>query len=180
MSRLSKSFPLILILIALISNVSILVIKPVSAQSNTAPTISIVYPTNETHFNVSIAGVFLELKYETNDTLSWVGYSIDGGSNLTVTGNSTADNMAFIRSGYHFESNGYHTLTLYANDTDGNWATPQTVTYLVTVYSDATSMPSNPSLIPLVTVVVIVIGVLAVAIASFLFYRRHRKTPLHV
>ena len=146
-------------------------------QSNAVPTISIVYPTNETVFNVSIEGVFFEVQYETNDTLSWVGYNIDGGSNVTVTGNST-DNMRFIDSGYQFDF-GYNTLTLYANDTDGNWAIPQTVTYLVNFYPDSTPPPSSPSsvdaLIPLVAVVVIVSGVLAVVIASVFLFGRHRK-----
>jgi hypothetical protein len=136
MSRWSKSFSLILILIALIANVSILAIKPVSGKSNTAPTISIVYPTNETVFNVSIEGVYFKVQYETNDTLSWVGYSIDGGSNVTVTGNSTTE---------HDFDFGYNTLTLYANDTDGNWAIPQTVTYLANFYPDTTSAPSPTS-----------------------------------
>jgi hypothetical protein len=155
--------------------VSILVIKPVSAQTNTAPTISIVYPTNETFFNVSISGVHFQLLYQTNDTLSWVGYSINGGGNVTCTGNTT-DYTAFINDGYQFIFR-LPTLTLYANDTAGNWATPQTVTYLVTFYSDATGMPPSPSapdaVIPSLTIAV---GALAVVIAALLLYRRHRKT----
>lgn len=175
MSRWSQSFPLILILIALISNVSVLVIKPVLAQSNTAPTVSIVFPTNNTVFNESFGTpiVSFQLTYETNNTLSWVGYSIDGGNNITVTGNNTYVERSLVNGGYH-------TLTLYANDTDGNWATPQTVTYLVNVLPDTTSVSSSPSaidaLIPLVTVFVIAYGVLAVVLVFLLFYRRHRKT----
>ena len=150
--------------------------SPISTQANSVPTISIVYPTNETVFNVSINAVYFQLLYQTNDTLSWVGYSIDGGGNVTCTGNTT-DNSAYLKDGYEFDI-GHPTLTLYANDTAGNWAIPQTVTYLVNVYPDSTSMPSSPSVILLFTFVVIVIGVLAVVIASLLFlFRKHRKTP---
>ena len=112
-------------------------------QSNTAPTVSIVYPTDETVFNVSIEGVFFNVQYETNEPLSWAGFSIDGGSNVTATGNST-NYDEWINAGYQFDF-GHNTLTLYANDTAGNWATPQTVTYLVDFYPDSTPPPSSPS-----------------------------------
>jgi hypothetical protein len=136
MGTRSKTFFLLLILIALIANVSILAIEPVSGKSNTAPTISIVFPTNETVFNASIEGIFFKVQYETNDTLSWVGYSIDDGRNVTITVNSTTE---------HDFDFGYSTLTLYANDTDGNWAIPQTVTYLANFYPDTTLKPTATS-----------------------------------
>ena len=116
-------------------------------QSNAVPTISIVYPTDETFFNVSIVGVYFNVQYQTNDTLSWVGCSIDGGSNVTVTGNST-DEQEWMNAEYQFEHSGYNTLTLYANDTDGNWATPQTVTYLVNYYPDSTPPPKPTPTLP--------------------------------
>ena len=110
-------------------------------QSNTVPTVSILYPTNQTVFNAFMGFVSFEVQYETKDTLSWVGYNIDGGINVTITGNSTKDDEAFDNAGYWVEIGGYHTLTLYANDTDGNWATPQTVTYLINFIGDATASP---------------------------------------
>lgn len=118
-----------------IPNANILMIKPTQAQFNSGPTVSIVYPTNNTFFKVSIAGVFFDLLYQTNDTLSWVGYSINGGPNLTVTGNNTNIDE-YIKDRYQLPNAGYNTLTLYANDTAGNWATPQTITYRVHYYPD--------------------------------------------
>jgi YVTN family beta-propeller protein len=115
-------------------------------QSNTAPTVSIVYPTNQTFFNVSIEGVYFNVLYETKDTLSWVGFSIDGGGNVTATGNST-DEQEWINNEYQFDG-GHNTLTLYANDTDGNWATPQTITYLVNFYPGTTPPPTYPTPAP--------------------------------
>jgi hypothetical protein len=101
------------------------------------PKISILFPLNDSFYNVSIEGVNFQLIYNTNTVLSWVGYSINGANNVTVTGNST-----YV---HDFESSGYHTLIVYANDTSGNWATPQTVTYLVNFYPDYAPTPS-PSL----------------------------------
>ncbi len=116
-----------------------------SAQSNTAPAISILYPTSNTVFNVSIEGVSYQIIYETNSTLSWVGYSLNGGNNVTVSGNSTWE-----LGPEHIFRSGYNTLTLYANDTAGNWATPQTVTYFVEFYADvAPTIVPSPTLTPL-------------------------------
>ena len=145
MHKLSKAvaLPLLLSLVILSSS---LIIKPATAQNSANPLISILYPTNETFFNVSIEGVYFQLLYQTNETLSWVGYSVNGGGNVTCTGNTT-DNTAFIKDGYQFIF-GKPVLTLYANDTAGNWAAPQTVTYTVYFYPDSTPAPSSPSSIP--------------------------------
>jgi hypothetical protein len=152
------------------------------------PTISLLSPLNDSLFNVSIEGVNYQLIYETNSTLSWVGYSINGANNVTATGNST-----YV---HDFDSSGYHTLTVYANDTSGNWATPQTVTYLVTFYPDYTpttspsptqqptiapAQPTPPLCIlvgvtPLPQIIgTIIVGVLVVV--GVLFYFRTRRSP---
>ncbi len=106
------------------------------------PIVSILSPKNNSFFNVSIGGVGYQLQYETNGALSWVGYSLDGAANVTVAGNGT-----FVHE--FVSSNGYHAITVYANDTSGNWAIPQTVTYLVNFFPDYTPNPSpSPTLQP--------------------------------
>jgi hypothetical protein len=137
----SKTLALILTVIVALSFLTLLTVKPASAQNNTNPSVSILYPIDSTVFNVSIGGVFFQLLYQTNDTISWAGYSINGGANVTCTGNVT-DNSAYITDGYQFDF-GHPTLTLYANDTAGNWAIPQTVTYTVYFYADSYSTPSS-------------------------------------
>jgi hypothetical protein len=130
------------------------------------PTVSILYPLNNSFFNVSIEGVNYKLIYETNSTLSWVGYSIGGnGYSIDGKGNgnvTVSENSTWV---HDFGSNGYHTLTLYANDTSGNWATPQTVTYLVNLYPDyapspSPSVPEFPTwiILPLVATVTLLTG----------------------
>jgi hypothetical protein len=98
------------------------------------PTVSILFPLNNSLFNAGVGGVNFGLIYETNSSLSWVGYSLDGAANVTITGNSTLVHQIV-------SSNGNHTLTIFANDTSGNWATPQTVTYHVNAYPDITFYP---------------------------------------
>jgi hypothetical protein len=63
----------------------------------------------------------------------------------------------------------------------GNWATPQTVTYLVNYYSDATFPPPTPSPSPTLTpavpefsllaVIPLIVGLFVVAVVV-----KHRKT----
>ena len=142
MGKIGKSSALILTLIVAMSCLALLTAKPTNAQNN-VPSVSILYPTNKTFFNVSIEGVFFQLLYQTNDSLSWAGYSIDGGANVTCTGNTTY-NSAYIKDGYQFDF-GHPTLTLYANNTAGKWAIPQTVTYTVYFYADTTNPPTTTS-----------------------------------
>ena len=118
MVKIGKGLALALIVVMGIANSSFLTIKPVIAQYNT-PSISIVYPTNGTIVNANMGTVGIQWQYPANSTFSWVGYNLNGGGNVTVTGK---DNL------YDIENNGDYTFTLYANDTAGNWATPQTVT----------------------------------------------------
>ena len=123
------------------------------------PTISILSPLNDSFFNVSLGGVNYQLTYETNSTLSWVGYSIDGSDNVTVTGNST-----FVHE--FVSSTGYHTLTVYANDTSGNWAIPQSVTYLVNFYPDYTPTPS-PSIPEFPTWIILPLAMISALLSVF-------------
>jgi hypothetical protein len=173
MHNKGKTFALILTVILALPCLTLLMAKSANAQNNTVPFVSILYPTNGTFFNVSIGGVYFQLLYQTNDTLSWAGYSIDGGANITCTGNIT-DHSAYLKDGYQFPKSGSNTLTLYANDTVGNWTTPQTLTYLVNYYPDSyyppsTSTPSVPELSWL-AVIPLLIGTLSIGVIL-----RHRK-----
>jgi hypothetical protein len=180
--NMSKTFAFVLTVILALSFLTLISTKSVFAQSTDIPSVSIVYPTDSTVFNVSIEGVFVQVLYQTNDTLSWVGFSIEGqqlGGNVTCTGNVT-DYTEFIKDNYQFDF-GHPTLTLYANDTEGNWAIPQTVTYTVYFYPDvaplSSSSSSNPTSTPvipefcLLTIAPLLLSVFAAAVAV-----KHRKT----
>ena len=148
-----------------------------------------------------------QLKYTTNNPpLSWIGYSIDGGQNKTAYGewysiqqiSYDAEGNPSVRIYGVFESDGNHNLTLYANNTAGDWATPQTVTYFVNINADTTIPPTtsnptttqsatlsptstlsprNPPHLEPIDYLLPISVVLAVVIAlSLLLFTRHRKT----
>ncbi|NLE04589.1 MAG: hypothetical protein GX638_07290 [Crenarchaeota archaeon] len=71
------------------------------------------------------------LTFYVNEPTSWIGYSLNGQSNITISTNTTLQFAA--------ESN---TLTIYANDTSGNYAKSNTVNFT----SQQTENPSSPSI----------------------------------
>ena len=157
MGKIGKILALFLTATILISCLPVLTVKPVNAQSTPIPEITILYPTNGTFFNVSRGVVSFQLKYATNNTLSWIGYSIDDGQNKTAYGEwYDLEQRLYDTQGHPsvwvydvFKNYGNHNLRLYANNTAGDWATPQTVTYLVNINADTNFPPttSNPTTI---------------------------------
>ncbi len=152
MGRIGKSLVWLLTLTTIVSCLTILTVTPVNAQSTSIPEITILNPTNGTFFNVSRGVDSFQLKYAINITpLSWIGYSIDGGQNRTAYGAwfnfnqilHEEDGNLSVRVSGVFESDGNHNLTLYANNTSGDWAIPQTVTYLVNMNLDTTIPPTT-------------------------------------
>jgi PGF-pre-PGF domain-containing protein len=78
---------------------------------NTPPVVSIALPANATY----ATNVSLNLSFTTTDatsTVSWMGYSLDGAANVTVTGNTTFNVSTSVE--------GSHAIVIYANDTFGN------------------------------------------------------------
>jgi len=211
MGKIGKTFALILTVLIIMSYLTLLTIKPANAQSTPAPEISILYPTNGTFFNISIGVASFQLKYTTNNTLSWIGYSIDGSQNKTAYGEWYDLEQRFYDAEGNpsvwvydvFENDGNHNLTLYANNTAGDWATPQTVTYLVNINAESTFPPttSNPTTIqsaslhptststlsptdrnaphldPIYYLIPLSI-IVGIVILSLLLYRKHQKKPI--
>lgn len=121
------------------------------------PTVSITSPAS-TVFNETE----VPLTFTFDRPCPWIGYSLDGQDNITITGNATLTGLP----------NGVHNVTVYANDTFGNVASSQlvnfTVDYIVTHVSYPTPFPT--------TSIVATSSVIAVAIASVgIFY--HFKKP---
>jgi outer membrane protein assembly factor BamB len=116
--------------------------------------ISVLSPKNERYVESSVPLVF-----SVSNAVSWIGYSLDGKQNITVTGNTTIANLP----------NGFQTLTIFANDTYGNVAS-QTVNF--TVEKPQNGIVGSTVIIAVTAVPVVVICL----IVGLLFYRRHRKT----
>ncbi len=74
---------------------------------------------------------------------SWVGYNIDGEKNETISDNKIIFDMhASIKVPL-----GSHSVTLYANDTSGNWAIPVTFNSTVISFEDYVAGKSSSNLL---------------------------------
>jgi len=130
---------------------------------SSTPTVSIIYPANGTVVEAPMGGVGIGWQYPANVTFSWVGCSLNGGGNTTVTGKNET---------YYIENNGDYTFTLYANDTAGNWTIPQTVTFHVQVLGDA--LPENT--VAVIAFIALILAVLILFVLTILVaYRRASK-----
>jgi hypothetical protein len=81
------------------------------------PRVSVVSPENKnyTSGNVSLA-------FAVNKPALWMGYSLDGQNNVTITGNTTLSGL----------SSGLHSITVYAKDSFENTGASETVTFTIT------------------------------------------------
>jgi len=68
----------------------------------TPPTVTINSPENTIYTNTTVA-----LDFEINEQVSWIGYSLDGDDNVTITGDTVLSGL----------SEGSHNVVVYANDT---------------------------------------------------------------
>jgi hypothetical protein len=82
------------------------------------PLVSLVSPQNQTYnaANVSLA-------FTVNKPVYWMGYSLDGQDNVTVTGNTTLSAL----------SSGLHNVTVYAKDVFGNTGVSKIIHFSVDV-----------------------------------------------
>jgi hypothetical protein len=79
---------------------------------NSPPLITVLSPTNDTYITTSI-----QLSFTVNETTSWIGYSLDGGANVTIVGDIMLLGVPY----------GSHHIVVYANDTSGNMGASQVV-----------------------------------------------------
>jgi N-acetylneuraminic acid mutarotase len=101
-----------------------------------------VYSTNE-----------IPLNFTTNETASWLVYSLDGEDNVTVSKNITLAGL----------TDGAHNLTIYAADTVGNVGVSDTVNFSIEPF-------------PVILVVAVTTTTVIVVLAGYLFYKRRRAS----
>jgi len=119
------------------------------------PKLSVLSPLSQTYNESSVP-----LLFTTDKTLNWMGYSFDGKQNITINGNSTIANM----------TSGLHSITVYANDTFGNFGVSEPINFTV-----ALPLLKHSEPFPIVPVAVISGIVLVIAVASLLIYFKKHK-----
>jgi peptide/nickel transport system substrate-binding protein len=87
-----------------------------TSPESVPPTINIISPISATYDTTSVPLVFT-----VDEAASWIGYSLDGAANVTVTANTTLTSLPY----------GSHRLVIYANDTLGNMGISNTVDFVI-------------------------------------------------
>jgi len=109
------------------------------------PVVIILSPANTTYTSTSV-----DLRLSISEATSWIGYSLDGAANVTITGTSaTLTGLAL----------GSHRVRAYANDTTGLIGSSSTIYFTI---AEAPAPEINWTLIIAVAVIFIVIGAVAV------------------
>jgi hypothetical protein len=123
---------------------------PSYVLEHSPPRISLLSPLNQTYSNSSVP-----LLFNVDKVVCWMGYSLNGEQNVTITGNDTITNLP----------NGLQNITVYANDTFGNMGC-STTNFTVAVPHAFSFM-----LVAVVSVAVIVVfcGVM------LLYFKKHKR-----
>jgi len=90
----------------------------VKLLDKTPPEIHIISPENTTYSSSTIPLIFT-----VNEPVSWIGYSLDKASNITIMGNVTLTNL----------TEGLHSIIVYANDTSGNMGASNEILFTVQI-----------------------------------------------
>jgi parallel beta-helix repeat protein len=100
------------------------------SYETTPPTITILSPENTTYaVNASIP-----LTFTVDEFTSWMGYSLNGQANVTITENTTLPTLP----------DGWHYVTVYANDTFGNMGFATVYFTVDTTKPDIINVVQNP------------------------------------
>jgi hypothetical protein len=90
----------------------------------------------------------IPLTLTTTEPVSWMSYSLDDGDRITISRNITLTNITF----------GSHRLTIFANDTLGNWASSKTINF--TIQEPPEPFPTTIVIASVVTMAVVSIGLI--------------------
>ena len=118
----------------------------------TPPTISVISPENKTYTVNDVP-----LTFTVSESISWVGYSLDGQMNATISGNTTIVGL----------SDGTHTIKVYANDTAGNTGASEIIYFSIETQAEP----------PQMWIIGLAVAAIAVATATITVFWRKRKQP---
>ncbi len=118
---------------------------------NTPPRITLLSAENKTYYLSDVP-----LSILTNEPVTQTSYSLDGQTNMTVTGNATLAGLSV----------GEHSLTVYSWDSAGNIGASETVTFKI----------SNQEPFPAVTAATVLFASVLIVVAGlFVYFKRRGK-----
>jgi hypothetical protein len=120
---------------------------------NTPPIVTILSAENKTYYTSDVP-----LSVLTNEPVAQTSYSLDGQTNITVTGNATLAGLSV----------GEHNLTVYFWDSAGNIGASKTVTFNI-----SNQKPFPTAIVAAVSTVVAV----AVGTGLLIYFRRRKRKP---
>ena len=89
----------------------------------------------------------MPISFSLSQPTEWIAYSLDGQAPVAINGNSTLTGL----------SNGQHTVTLYANGTKDNTATPQTMSFAVNVATPFPAVDASVAISIVISLIVVAI-----------------------
>jgi parallel beta-helix repeat protein len=116
------------------------------------PGIVINSPENKTYTVTSVA-----LKFTMSETTTWIKYSLDNQANVTITEDVTLSDLAY----------GEHSITLYAEDTDGKIGKSETVYFTIAEGAE----PPQSGLSPIVLIVAVIAAAIVIGLILFFFMK---------
>jgi hypothetical protein len=122
-----------------------------SDADTTPPSISFLSPENKTYSANDIP-----LNFILSESANWIGYSMDGQTNVTIDGNTTLTGVSY----------GSHNVIVYANDTYGNTGASETIPFTI---DEPAPFPATG----VATTTTIIIG--AAAGFGYFMKRKHRS-----
>ncbi len=105
------------------------------------------------------------LNFVLSEKTDWLAYSLDNQTQIMITGNTTLTDL----------SEGLHTLTVYANDTVGRKGNSQTITFnVIPETQETTANQADAKPFPTLLVVSTVVVIVVVAVASLIYFKKHK------
>ena len=128
-------------------------IKPsnisVYLQKTTPPKTALLSPVNQV-FN----GSSIPLIFTVDKQVNWIGYSLDGQDNVTISGNTTITDLL----------NGLHNVTVYARDEFDNMGASETIYFSVDL----------PEPFPTALVIVSITSVAVVGVGLLIYFKKRK------
>ncbi len=140
------------------------------------PSITVLTTQDKTYSTSDVA-----LNFTVSESALWVGYSLDGKTNVSITESTSQPTYSYGSYNYHVVltglAEGPHTLTLYANDTAGNTGKSETIQFTVAQETQTQqNKPESQSSTPFPTLwIVAAVVMVAVVGVGLLFYFKKRK-----